>query len=501
MIKFSLLAFSVLICSFSFAQNEEEAIRNTLMNYINGTSFNRPDLLRQAFYEEADLFLSKEGQDIWMVPAERYIASYEKREYGVANGRTGKILSIDITHDIATAKAEVLIPGIQAVFTDLFLLRKIAGTWKIISKAATSVKTNPPVVHPVKDTILEGLLHPWSMAFMSEEEVLITEKDGHLLKVNLSSQKKEVITGFPNDLVDSIRVIHRGDNSGIFEVLVDPDFPENQFIYISYAAKKGFGTTTKVVRAILDNNQLKSIQTLIEAAPYTREYYHYGGGMTFGADGKLYITIGERLFWERDEPAIPIAQDWSDKRGKIYRINPDGTIPEDNPDFGPDAIPGLFALGIRAAQGITVDPNTGQIWFTEHGTIQGDEINILKAGANYGWPIKTTGKLRSDDYLPPQMEGTTFTDPVWYWTHTVAPTGLTFYTGHEFPQWKGNLLVPGLSRGSLWRLILDGTTIVHTEELFVNDRVRSRKVVQSPQGKLYMLTDEDNGKVIRIRNQ
>lgn len=356
--------------------------------------------------------------------------------------------------------------------------------------------------NPVKEIILEGLKHPWSMAFLSEDEALVAEKDGNLLRVHLGTKKKQIIQGFPRDLTDSIRAVWRGDNSGIFEVLLDPDFKNNQHIYISYAAKKEHqGSTTKVIRAELKNDSLSNIKTIIEAAPYTREYFHYGGGMVFGPDQKLYITIGERLFKEIDEPEIPIAQDLTDTRGKIYRINPDGSIPKDNPDFGVDAVPGIYALGIRAAQGIAVDPNTGDIWFSEHGTMQGDEINLLKAGANYGWPLITTGGYRSKDFKPTIPDNVSFTDPIWYWQHTVAPTGLAFYQGDEFPEWNNDILVPGLSKGSLWRFRVEKRTIQSAEELFVDDRVRSRKVVQSPSGKLYLLTDAVNGKIIRIKNE
>ncbi|MCK8523188.1 PQQ-dependent sugar dehydrogenase [Aquimarina sp. D1M17] len=356
-------------------------------------------------------------------------------------------------------------------------------------------------LNPIKEIVIDSLKHPWSMAFLTEEEVLVSEKDGDLLKVNLSSKKKTVIRGFPKDLTDSIRVLSRGDNSGIFEILPHPEFESNRKVYISYAAKKqGIGSATKVVRATLQNDSLTHISTILEAGPYTREYYHYGGGMTFGKDGKLYITAGERLYKEIDEPEIPIAQDVKDKRGKIYRLNDDGSIPEDNPDFGPDAVLGIYGMGIRAAQGITVEPKTGNIWFSEHGTRQGDEINKLEAGANYGWPNITTGGYRSRDYVPPTIKGAVYTNPKWYWLHTVAPTGLMFYTGEEFAEWKNDLIVPGLSRGSLWRFSIENDTIKSAEELFIDDRVRSRKVVQSPKGKLYMLTDEDNGKILRIKN-
>ncbi|TRX62593.1 PQQ-dependent sugar dehydrogenase [Fulvivirga sp. M361] len=357
-----------------------------------------------------------------------------------------------------------------------------------------------PKALPVKEVVFNGLKHPWSIAFLSEEEALVTEKDGDLVKVNLSTKAKQVIQGFPTDLTDSIRIKRHGDNSGIFEVVIHPDFDTNAYIYLSYAAKRsGEGTTTKVVRARLDGTSLHDVITILEAGPFTREYYHYGGGMVFGADGKLYITVGERLFWEKDEPEIPIAQDVKDKRGKIYRFNSDGRVPKDNPDFGEGAVPGLYALGIRAAQGIAMQPVYGNLWFSEHGTIRGDEINLLKPGANYGWPLTTSGELRSKDYVPPKLE-VDLTPPTWYWPHTVAPTGLTFYTGDEFPEWKNDLLVPGLSRGSFWRFRIEKDVIKSAEELFLDSRVRSRKIAQSPEGKLYMLTDEPNGKIVRIKN-
>ncbi len=370
---------------------------------------------------------------------------------------------------------------------------------------------------PQKETIIENLKRPWSMAFISEDEVIVAEKDGDLLRVNLSTKERHIIKGFPSDLADSIMMVKdkfefgifpkdadgykTKYNAGIFEILIDPNFKKNNWIYVSYVSQnEEEKSTTKVIRAKLIEDNLSDIQTLFVATPYSHGLFHYGGGMTFGNDGNLYFTIGERLFNEVLEPEIPVAQDLKDKRGKIYRLHPDGSIPDDNPDFGEGAVDGMFAVGIRAAQGITKHPETGQIWFSEHGTVQGDEINLLEKGANYGWPVITSGKFRDKNYQPPNMEERTFTDPVWYWLHTVAPTGLTFYSGDEFPLWKNNLIVPGLSRGSLWRLTLDGATLKSAEELFLDDRVRTRKAAVSPQGKLYILTDETNGRIIRIRS-
>lgn len=275
--------------------------------------------------------------------------------------------------------------------------------------------------------VAERLLRPWDMAFLSESHVLVTEKKGGLQKVNLLDGSRVSILRLPDEL-DNRNKRGIGDNSGLFGVKLDPAFDKNALIYLSYAAKnpKGKGSTTKVIRAKLEQNRLTEHKTLLVAEPYSEDRYHYGGGLVFGADGKLYITVGERLFTEQDQPQMPIAQNLMDRRGKIYRLNSDGSIPTDNPVFAEQTVPGVYALGIRAAQGLTLHPKSGKIWFSEHGTRQGDELNVLHAGANYGWPVKTTGNYRYLEYAPPALEERQFHAPDWFWEHTVAPTGLAF---------------------------------------------------------------------------
>jgi aldose sugar dehydrogenase len=478
------------------SQTDRQLIENTIQLYFDGWATGDTNKLGQAMHYTCHLKNVRDGKFI-DIPRLDYLSRFKPRERD--KNLTANIVYVDITDNkVAGAKVEINTATLK--FTDYFNLMKTSEGWFIVDKISTNAPYKSIVSNaskPEKEVILEGLKRPWSIAFISEDDVLVTEKEGELLSINLKTKVKTPIKGFPTDMVKSANF---GDNSGIFEVLLDPNFNQNKWVYVSYAAENKEDKTTKVIRGKLENNELQQVQTLLLATPYSADRVHYGGGMVFGQDGKLYITVGGRLFSEKDEPVVPISQNIEDKRGKIYRLNSDGSIPEDNPNFGANGVAGLFAIGIRAAQGLTVEPTTKKIWFSEHGTVQGDEINVLKAGANYGWPIKTTGKYRFEGYNPQKTKDSVYTEPLWHWSHTVAPTGLTFYTGDEFPLWKNNLLVPGLSKGSLWRMTIEGETVKSGEELFLDSRVRARKIAQSPMGKLYILTDENNGKLVRIKN-
>ncbi len=514
------LILAVMSISPCFAQSDHEQITKTLNQFIVGTQYNYPDSISLAFHPGTRMFLYNGTDSAYYMTSENYASLYGRKVPGTPNNRPSKIISIDVVKDVAYAKLEIDIPAFGNRYHDLLLLKKILGQWKIVGKATSAApipKTPEDLTPtPTKEVVLTGLNRPWSMAFFSENDVLIAEKDGSLLRVNLKTKERKAISGLPEDVARAVFIdstkFERGifpkslhgqtlsANAGWFQVLLDPDFSQNKYIYLSYSAEnKARASTTKIIRGKLMDNQLKEVETLFVAAPYVHGLYHYGGGMSFGSDGKLYLTIGERNFFEYMNPEIPVAQDVKDKRGKIIRINPDGSIPADNPNFGPGAIKGLYAVGIRASQGFALHPETGDIWFSEHGTIQGDELNILKPGANYGWPNVTTGKYRTA-YQPKAITGATFTDPLYSWDQTVAPTGLTFYFGSEFPQWKGNLIVPGLAKGSLWRMVVDGDKIISAEELFINSRVRLRKAIVSPGGQLYLLSDEEDGKLIRVFN-
>lgn len=406
--------------------------------------------------------------------------------------------------------------AITLFFTRLLLVTVVLGLSSCqqdVSKSPAA-SSSPPI--PAKEVILEGLAHPWSIAFINEDEAFISEKDGDLLRIDLEGRSKHRIAGFPNDLITPFRIDVEdypartyptsingrtlSGNGGILDVALHPDFATNAQVFISYVSQIDKTFALKVISAKIVNDSLEDIKTLLNPGPYVPGLWHFGGGLCI-QDDYLFVTAGERLFFEDLKTGLPIAQDVTDARGAIYRLHLDGSIPADNPNFGAGAIPGIYAFGIRAAQGITTRPGTKDIWFSEHGTNQGDELNLLRAGANYGWPNITSGSWRSPGYVPDSLPQPQYVNPQHYWLQTVAPTGLTFYTGSDFPSWQGNLIVPGLSRGSLWRMVLDNNTVISAEELFLDDHVRSRKVAQSPEGKLYLLTDEDNGKLIRIINK
>lgn len=484
--------------------DEQRAIERTIQRYFDGWAVGDSGLLGSALHPSAHLKRSLEDKFVDMDRA-TYVGGM--RLHARDSTLTTRIASLDIVGPIAQARAEISIG--QSTFVDFFNLLKVDGAWTIVDKVSTRIPRAPAApapsdraalpVRPVLDTVARGLKRPWGIAFLSDDDALISEKEGALVRLDLRTGRAQPIRGFPRDMADSVGAFGAGDNTGKFDVVIDPAFATNRQLYVAYAATNGRGRTTKVVRARLVDDSLTDVRPIFVAEPFTTDRHHYGGGLTIGADGMLYLSVGGRLFSEADEPRPPISQDRRDRRGKIFRFRTDGTVPADNPDFGPGSIPGLYALGVRNTQGLTVHPVTGEIWFTDHGTHQGDEVNVLRRGANYGWPLRTTGRYRDTTFVPPATTDS-LTDPVWSWPHTVSPTGLVFYTGAEFPSWRGSLLVGGLSRGSLWRLTVRGQQVVAAEELFVDHRMRLREVAQSPSGALYLITDRLDGQLLRVRN-
>ena len=291
-------------------------------------------------------------------------------------------------------------------------------------------------------TIAQGLEYPWGMAFLPDGSILVSEREGRLRLVSNNGLEYEPITGLP----DNMYIEGQG---GLLDVVIHPDFEKNRLVYFSYAGLGEGGAGTEVARATLSDKKLEKLEVIFRAAPKTAGQNHYGSRLLFAPDGMLFITLGDRYAFMKE------AQNRSNHLGSIIRINDDGSFPLDNPFFGNlNHKPEIYAYGVRNAQGIALRPSDNSIWYHEHGPRGGDELNILKAGANYGWPAITygidySGAIISDKTDAPGME-----QPVVFWDPLIAPSGMDFYNGDQFPEWKGDIFLGALSHRHLRRLNL-----------------------------------------------
>lgn len=338
------------------------------------------------------------------------------------------------------------------------------------------------------ETVADELVHPWSLAFLPTGDYLVTERRGKLLRVDAETGHKTEIRGVPS--------VYAKGQGGLLDIVLEPGFSDGGRVYFSYAATneedKG---NTEVARATLNltQNSLSDLQVIFKAKPKVTGANHWGSRLLFAPDGTLYVTLGERYDYKEQ------AQDPSNHLGAIVRLNPDGSVPANNPLRGEaGALPEIYSYGHRNPQGIALHPDTQNIWIHEHGPQGGDEINILKPGANYGWPAVTFGISYwgteiSDKTSAPGME-----DPILHWTPSIAPSGMAFYTGDRFPNWKGDLFVGALAGQHLRRLELDGQSVTEEEKLLEGRGSRIRDVRNGPDGYLYLLTDEPDGKILRL---
>lgn len=333
-------------------------------------------------------------------------------------------------------------------------------------------------------TVSDNLNHPWSVAFLPDKSFLVTERSGHLLKISRDGTKREEIRGLP--------AIASEEQGGLFDVVLAPDFPASRTIYFSFSARSINGTGTEVARAQLNGTALSGVRIIFRALPKTQTNKHFGSRILVAPDGTLFITLGEKTIMKE-------AQNRTNHLGSIIRINPDATVPADNPFVSIKIFkPEIYAFGIRNVQGIVLHPVTGAIWFHEHGPLGGDELNILKKGANYGWPWVTYGIDYDGTIITTRTSLPGIEPPLHYWTPCIAPSGMTFYTGNRYPEWKGNLFIGSLVQSHLRRVVLNGTKVVGQQVLFRELGERIRDVRQGPDGYLYFLTDNDNGRLLRI---
>ena len=325
-------------------------------------------------------------------------------------------------------------------------------------------------------TVATGLDHPWGLAFLPDGRMLVTERPGRLRTVTAGRLDPEPVAGVPR--------VRASGQGGLLDVALHPEFGENGWVYLSYAAGNRHGAGTEVARGRLRGHRLEEVEVLFRALPKSGGGRHFGSRLRFAPDGHLFITLGDRGDRHR-------AQDPGDHAGSIIRLRDDGAVPPDNPFVGVDGTrPELFTLGNRNVQGLAFDLETGLLWSHEHGPRGGDEVNMVRPGVNYGWPVISYGR----EYMSGNQvgEGTHrdgLAQPALQWTPSIAPSGLTVYDGDRFPGWRGNLFVGALSFRLLARLVLDGERVVHEEHLLEGRYGRIRDVRTGADGLIYLLTD------------
>ena len=342
-------------------------------------------------------------------------------------------------------------------------------------------------------TVTEGLERPWGMDWLPNGDLLVTERPGRLRIVKNGELERQPIQGVPEVLA-----VGQG---GLLDVAVHPKFSENGYIYLTYSSGTRNKNQTRIARAILEENQLRDVKVIFEVSPMKRGGQHFGSRLLWLKDGTLLASIGDG-----GNPPLKINGELSRKQaqklnsylGKIIRINDDGSIPEDNPFVDQEnANPAIWSYGHRNIQGLTLDKKTGQIWSTEHGSRGGDELNKIVAGENYGWPVVTHSKEYTGGEISEQRSLPGMVDPLVVWTPAIAPSGLTFYDGDKFADWNGDLFAGGLVTREVIRIDLnDSGEIVAKYPIKFEQRVRDVK--QGPDGFIYVLTDDNNGKLIRV---
>ncbi|MBI1965121.1 MAG: PQQ-dependent sugar dehydrogenase [Betaproteobacteria bacterium] len=333
--------------------------------------------------------------------------------------------------------------------------------------------------------IVEGLEHPWGLAFLPDGGMLVTERPGRLRTVRDGRLDPQPVGGLP--------AIAAHGQGGLLDVALHPRYAENGLVYISYAARGDGGVGTEVARGRLAGHRLENVQVIFRQQPKGSTGRHFGSRLVFDREGYLYITLGDRGEQQR-------AQRPDDHAGSVIRLYDDGRVPKDNPFVGkPGWKPEKYTLGNRNMQGAALHPQTGALWTHEHGPQGGDEINVIRAGVNYGWPVITYGV----EYVVGTRigEGTHkagMAQPLHYWLPSIAPSGMAFYTGDKFPRWRGDLFVGALRDQMLVRLKLDGEKVAKEERMLKGVLGRIRDVRNGPDGLLYLLTDSPRGVLARL---
>jgi glucose/arabinose dehydrogenase len=334
------------------------------------------------------------------------------------------------------------------------------------------------------ETVAKGLEHPWSLAFLPDGRMLVTERPGRL-RLAADGKLSEPLVGVPR--------VYASGQGGLLDVALSPAFDKDRLIYLSFAEPGEGGAGTAVARGRLGDGGLENVQVIWRQQPKVSGPNHFGSRIVFRPDGSLFVTLGERFNYSDS------AQDLSTTIGKIVRINPDGSPPRDNPFVGrAGARPEIWSIGHRNVQAAALEPATGQLWTVEHGARGGDELNRPEAGKNYGWPVISYGVHYSFRKIGEGTAKQGMEQPVYYWDPVIAPSGMVFYTGDLFAGWKNNILIGSLTPGLLVRLVMKDGKVAQEERYLGNLRERIRDVCQASDGSLYLVTDARNGHIVRI---
>lgn len=331
--------------------------------------------------------------------------------------------------------------------------------------------------------VLDRLDYPWALAFLPDGGMLITERAGRLLRIK--DGRAEPVAGIP--------AVSASGQGGLLDIAMSPSFASDRTVFFTYSQPGPGGAGTALARAVLDGTALREVRTIWSMERKTGAGQHFGSRIRFLPDGTILLSAGDRGQGSR-------AQDLGDDAGKVHRIAPDGSVPGDNPFLGNRGVrPSVYSYGHRNPQGLAIHPRTGEAWITEHGPQGGDEVNILRPGRNYGWPVITYGRQYGTG--APIGEGTAkpgMEQPLIHWTPSIAPSGLEFYTGDIFPRWKGSLFSGNLAGRRLVRMTVSESAVLSQEILLEGTVGRIRDVRQGPDGFLYLLTDESPGSLYRL---
>lgn len=333
--------------------------------------------------------------------------------------------------------------------------------------------------------VAAGLRQPWGLAFLPDGRLLVTERHGALRLVEDGRLRPGVVEGLP--------AIAAHGQGGLMDVVLHPDFAANGWVYLSYSTAGEGGIGTEVARGRLEGMVLRDVEVIFRALPKSLGGRHFGSRLLFNPDGTLFVTLGDR----GEQPDR--AQDLGDHAGSLVRIHDDGSVPGDNPFAGrTGARPEIYTYGNRNIQGIDRSPDGTEVWMTEFGPRGGDELNRVKAGANYGWPVVTHGLSYAGTAIGEGTAREGMEPPVWHWTPSISPSGIAFYSGAAFPRWRGDLLVAGLGAQVLVRLRLDGGRVAAEERLLQRRLGRLRHVRQGPDGFIYVLSESAPGAIYRL---